>query len=92
MALTDPILERIAASAWPYGGVTVQRVRRGYSLFSTRTGAPVARLRPVGDGDRVEILWWRREAWGPVGMFGTVLGLEEALAFIADESAFWIRA
>jgi hypothetical protein len=73
------------------GGVTARRVTRGYSLFSSRTGAPVARLRPLGEGDRVEVLWWRRDAWGPVGTFGVVFDLDDALAFIAAEPAFWIR-
>ncbi|MCM8738565.1 hypothetical protein M5E06_31085 [Azospirillum sp. A1-3] len=92
MLTTDPVLERIAAYPWPRGGLTVRRINRGYSLFSTRTGAPVARLRPLGETNRVEVLWWRREAWGPAGPFGAVFDLDEALAFIADEPAFWIRA
>ena len=92
MALSDPILNRIAAYPWPRGGVTARRVNRGYSLLSARTGAPVARLRPLGEGDRVEVLWWRRDAWGPAGTFGAVFDLDDALAFIADEPAFWIHA
>jgi hypothetical protein len=91
MALSDPILNRIAAYPWPRGGVTARRVNRGYSLLSARTGAPVARLRPLGEGDRVEVLWWRRDAWGPAGTFGAVFDLDDALAFIADEPAFWIH-
>jgi hypothetical protein len=42
----------------------------------------------------------RREAWGRAGPFGAVLALNDAhndahndaLAFIASEPAFWIRA
>jgi hypothetical protein len=92
MPSNDPVLERIAAYPWPRGGVTARRVNRGYSLFSARTGAPLACLRLLGEGDRVEVLWWRRDAWGPAGTFGAVLDLDDALAFIADEPAFWIRA
>jgi hypothetical protein len=92
MATSDPVLERIATYPWPRGGITARRVNRGYSLFSARTGAPVARLRPCYDGKRIEVLWWRRESWGSVGPFGAVFNLNEALAFIADEPAFWIRA
>ena len=92
MPSNDPVLERIAAYPWPRGGVTARRVNRGYSLFSARTGAPVACLRPLGEGDRVEVLWWRRDAWGLAGNFGAVFDLDDALAFIADEPAFWIRA
>jgi hypothetical protein len=46
---------------------------------------------PLGGGDRVEVLWWRRDAWGPAGTFGAVFDLDDALAFIADEPAFWIH-
>jgi len=42
--------------------------------------------------DRAEVLWWRRDAWGPVEPFGAVLPLDNALAFIAAEPAFWVRA
>ena len=82
MAKTDPLLDRIQA----------RRAGRDYSLFSNRTGAPVARLRPTGDSDEVEIFWWRREAWGPAGPFGAVMPLDDALDFICEEAFFWIRA
>jgi hypothetical protein len=92
MATSDPILERIAAYPWPRGSITARRVNRGYALFSARTGAPIARLRPLAESNRVEVLWWRRDAWEPAGTFGAVFGLDDALAFIANEPAFWIRA
>jgi hypothetical protein len=92
MRQRDPVAERIAAYPWPRGGVEVRRVVGGYSLLSTRTGEPVARLKPLPSGDRVEILWWRRNAWGPAGPFGASFGIDDALAFIASEPAFWIRA
>ena len=92
MPASDPVLERIAAHPWPRGGVRARRVRGGYTLVSTRTGAPVARLKPMPAAGRFEVLWWRREAWGSAGPFGAVLGLDDALAFIASEPAFWIRA
>ena len=92
MAVSDPVLERIAAYSWPRGGVQARRIRGGYTLLSTRTGAPVARLKPLPSGERVEVLWWRRNAWGPAGPFGAVLPFDNALAFIASEAAFWIRA
>ena len=93
MPKADALLERI--KTFRHAGrdeVVVRKVARGYSLFSARTGAPVARLRPLAERDRVEVLWWRRDAWGPAGTFGAVLDLDDALAFIADEPAFWIRA
>jgi len=58
-----------------------------------RTGWPVARLRSTGQGDRVQVLWWRREAPGNPGPFGRkVMPLDEALACIAAEGLFWIYA
>jgi len=86
---------RIEAYPWPprRGGVEVVRANRGYTLYSLRTGGPVARLRPTGQGDKVQVLWWRREAWGDPGPFGReVMPLGEALEFIATEGFFWIHA
>ena len=92
MAVGDPVIERIAAYPWPRGGVEARRIRGGYTLISARTGAPVARLKPLLSDGHLEVLWWRREAWGSAGPFGAVLSLDDALAFIAAEPAFWIRA
>jgi len=92
MPASDPVLEQITAYPWPRGGVQARRVRGGYTLTSMRTGEPVARLRPMPFGACFEVLWWRREAWGRAGPFGAVLPLDDALAFIASEPAFWIRA
>ena len=47
--------------------------------------------RLLGTDERIEVLWWRPEAWGPVGQFGSVFELDDALVFIAEESTFWIR-
>ncbi len=92
MAVSDPVIERIAAYTWPRGGVEARRVRGGYTLASVRTGTPMARLKPLASSELVEVLWRRRGAWGPAGPFGAVLPLDDALAFIASEPAFWIRA
>ncbi len=92
MAASNPVLERIATYPWLRGGVQARRVRGSYTLTSARTGAPVARLKPLPSSDRFEVLWWRRAAWGPAGQFGAVLPLNDALAFIAGEPAFWVRA
>ena len=91
----DDLHARIEAYPWPArrGGVEVVRANKGYTLYSLRTGGPVARLRPTGQGDKVQVLWWRREAWGNPGPFGReVMPLDEALKFIATEGFFWIHA
>jgi hypothetical protein len=92
MPSIDPVVARIAAYPWPRRGVTVRKRRGGYTLSSARTGAPVARLKPMSEGERLEVLWWRRDAWGPAGPFGAVFDLDDALAFIASEPPFWIHA
>lgn len=91
----DDLHARIEAYPWPArrGGIEVVRANKGYTLYSLRTGGPVARLRPTGQGNKVRVLWWRREAWGNPGPFGReVMPLDEALAFIATEGFFWIHA
>ncbi|HEY0417950.1 MAG TPA: hypothetical protein VGC80_00370 [Acetobacteraceae bacterium] len=91
----DDMRARIEAYPWPRrrGGVEGVRANKGYTLHGRRTGRPVARLRPTGQGDRVQVLWRRREAWGDPGPFGReVMPLDEALAFIAAEGFFWIHA
>ena len=92
MAGADAMRERIEAHPWPRGGVEVVRANRGYTLYSRRTGGQVARLRPTGRSDDVQVLWWRREAWATPGDFGPViLPLTEALDFVATESFFLDR-
>jgi hypothetical protein len=53
---TDDLRDRIAAYAFPRGGVEVVRANRGYMLYSRRTDGPVARLRSTGDGDKVQVM------------------------------------
>lgn len=91
---TDAILERITAfNRARSGGVCVRRIARGYSLFSERTGAPIARLRPTGDSGRVQVLWWNGERWAASGPFGlAAMTLDRALDYIASEPDFWIHA
>ena len=93
MAGTDAMRQRSAAFPWPRGGVDVVRANRGYTLHSRRTGGQIARLRPTGKADDVQVLWWRREAWATPGDFGPVImPLDETLQFVATGSFFWIRA
>jgi hypothetical protein len=56
MARPDPMLERIEAfNRGRGGGVVVRRAANGYSLYSERSGGPVARLKPTGEDDRVRV-------------------------------------
>ena len=94
MPKADALLERIEAFQHAgRGEVIVRKVGRGYSLFSARTGAPIARLRPTGEADMVQVLWWNGERWGASGAFGTAtMPLDNARDYIATEPAFWIYA
>ena len=75
------------------GGVAVQKAGQGYSLFSQRTGAPLARLKPTGDADKVQVLWWNGRRWGASGPFGiATMPLDAALDYIASELHFWTNA
>ena len=92
-ARTDDMRDRIVAYPFPRGGVEVVRANRGYTLYSRRTNGPVARLRPTGEGDAGQALWWRGTGWADRGDLGPVimpLGL--ALEFIAAEDVFRINA
>jgi hypothetical protein len=90
---TRRLTRGIAAYEFPRGGGDVVRANRGYTLYSRRTGDPVARFRPTGQDDQVQVLWWRRETWGNPGGFGPVImPLDQALEFVAIEGCFWIHA
>ncbi len=94
MPKSDPVHESIEAfNQARGGGILVHKAGRGYSLLSERTGAPIARLRPTGDADKVQVLWWNGQHWGASGPFGIVtMPLDKALDHIASEPDFWIHA
>jgi hypothetical protein len=92
MAKADALLERIEAFYLVEGKVVIRTMARGYSLFSARNGAPIARLRPTGEANMVQVLWWNGERWGTSGAFGiATMPLDDALDYIAAEPAFWIH-
>ena len=94
MPASDPMRERIEAfNQARGGGVVVHKAGRGYSLTSERTGAPLARLKPAGDADMVQVLWWNGQRWAAPGPFGIpTMPLNAALDYIASEPHFWINA
>ncbi|MFV2069113.1 MAG: hypothetical protein ACC645_19265 [Pirellulales bacterium] len=90
----DVMLDRIKAfNKAQGGGVLIEKRSKGYSLFREDNGRPIARLRPSGKGDSVEILRWsHRERWERIGGFGRmVMPLEESLQYIARDpmGVFW---
>jgi len=90
---SDPMRERIEAFNQARGGVAVHKAGRRYSLTSQRTGAPLARLKPTGDADKVQVLWWNGQRWAAPGPFGiATMPLDAALDHIASEPHFRINA
>ena len=90
--MSDPIIQRIESFPCCRGQLAAERRNRGYTLYRAGSATPVARLRPTGQNDRVEILYWSlwRERWTSTGPFGrTILPIEDALRFIASEDIFW---
>ncbi len=90
--MTDDILARIKRFNQTHGGgVVVERRQGGYTLHHEDSGAPVARLRPTGAGDRVNVLYWSHQGkWSQIGNFGGLtMPLDEALSYVADEGIFW---
>jgi len=90
--MADDIVQRIARLRFPRGAVVPERRNRGYTLRHALSGAPVARLRPTGCDDSVEVFYWSawKERWTAVGPFGkTVLPVDAALHLIAHEDIFW---
>jgi hypothetical protein len=90
--MSDPSVQRIENFRCRRGRLSAERRNRGYTLYRASSGAPVARLRPTGQNDHVEVLYWSlwKERWANAGPFGrTVLPLDEALRFIALEDIFW---
>jgi hypothetical protein len=92
-AMDDTVIQRIERFRCSRGTLCAERRNRGYTLFSARSGALVARLRPTESDDRFEVLYWSlwKNRWASTGPFGrTVLSLDDALRFITYEDIFWV--
>lgn len=64
----------------------VCRKRKGaYVLLWADGGEPLARFKPAGFQDEVEVFWWNGARWRPVGEFGSIFRLQEALKFVFDD-------
>ncbi len=92
MAKPDSMLKRIEAFNQAKGG-GIRKTAKGYSLFREDSGEPVARLRPTGQADKVEVMWRsHRDKWEQIGGFGPmVMPLDKALEFVAKDpdGIFW---
>ena len=53
----DDIIQLIETFDFDAGPVVVERRNRGFTLIHAETGVPIARLRPIGRDDLVDILY-----------------------------------
>jgi hypothetical protein len=91
MRKPDPILAKITAL---FDSLNVVKASGGYTLYDRRTDRPVARLRPIPDTDRIELLYWSlvKEGWRTFGDFGRLkLTLERAPEIFHAEAIFRIQ-
>lgn len=74
------------------GGVGYYKNSGAYHLYLLETEAPIACLKPTGNGDEVRIGHWsHRRRWEDVDdIGGVVLPIDEALGFIANKGIFWL--
>ncbi len=88
MTPSDPTLAKIVAR---FDRLDVAKTRGGYTLHDRRTGSPVARLKPIPDTDRFELLYWSlvQEGWRTFGDFGRLkLTLDRAHEIVHAETIF----
>jgi hypothetical protein len=86
-AAYDPIIQRIESFRCRRGQLFAERRNRDYALYRAGSGALVARLWPIGQDGRDEVLYWSllKERRTKTRQFGrTVLPLDQALKFIAS--------
>lgn len=65
--------------------VTVRKRKNSYSVYWDYDDEPLARLRPTGKGNEVEVYWWDSDCWQPAREFGFVVPLDEALQYVTDD-------
>lgn len=88
MSKTDPTLARIAAQFTDYD---IEKSGAGYTIFDRLTSEAVARLRPIADTDRFELLYWSnaRARWTTFGNLGRLkLMLDSAHEIVQSDPMF----
>jgi len=88
MAKPDPTLAQIAAQFTHHD---VEKSGGGYSIVDRRTQRAIARLRPIPDTDRFELLYWSnvKNRWTTFGNMGRMkLMLTSAHEIVENEPMF----
>jgi hypothetical protein len=65
--------------------VICRKRNEAYNLLWADDETLLARLKPTGQGDEVEIFWWDGKRWQGVDEFGCVMPLREAIDFVFDD-------
>jgi len=65
--------------------VSCHKRKQGYTICWADTEEPLARVRPTGKDDDVEVFNWDGDRWRQVGESGLVLPLDKALEYITDD-------
>ena len=90
MTKSDPTLALIAAQFTRHA---VEKSGSGYTIVDRRTENPVARLRPIPDSDRFELLYWSntKGRWTTFGNLGRMkLMLDSAHEIVENDPMFRI--
>lgn len=67
--------------------VVVRKHRHAYALYWEDDDEPLAKLRPTGTNDEVEVYCWENDHWERVKEIDVVQPLDEALKYITDDPA-----
>jgi hypothetical protein len=65
--------------------VVCRKRKSGYAVYWSDDRLPLAKLRPTGRDDEVEVYQWTDDRWQRITDSGLTLGLDEALEFITDD-------
>jgi hypothetical protein len=65
--------------------VVCVKQKNSYLICWDDDGQPLAKLRPTGRGDYVEVYYWDENRWESTTESGLVLPLEKALEYITDD-------
>jgi hypothetical protein len=88
MSKPDPTLDRIAAQFTRHD---VERSGSSYLILDRRISHPIARLRPIPNTDRFELLYWSNSKgrWTTFGHFGRMkLMLDSAQQIVENDPMF----
>jgi hypothetical protein len=65
--------------------VVCRKRKNGYAIYWNDDKLPLAKLRPTGRHDEVEVYQWEDDRWKKVTESGLTLRIDEALEFITDD-------